>query len=263
MRFNPPPNWPTPPEGWHPEPGWKPDPAWGPAPEGWQVWVDDGAPSAPEPLVVPAGRKNWFLRHKILTAVGALLLLGILSSALGGAGGGDPAPPAAAGKPTSSPTANSSTSITTTEATPSSSAEAAPESKTTGAVPTATPRAQPYRAVTSREFKKIFKDPDAHKGERVIVWAEITQFDAATGDAHFLANAGHSKQRPTDGFVDFSDSAIFDGDAAMFSELVQNDLVEVRATVVGSFSYDTQIGGRTTVPQFKVSKIKQYGSTDS
>lgn len=39
--FNPPPNWPKPPEGWEAPPGWQPDPAWGPAPQGWQLWVDD------------------------------------------------------------------------------------------------------------------------------------------------------------------------------------------------------------------------------
>ena len=45
LRFNPPPNWPAPPEGFEPPAGWQPDPAWGPAPEGWQIWVDDSAAS--------------------------------------------------------------------------------------------------------------------------------------------------------------------------------------------------------------------------
>jgi Domain of unknown function (DUF4041)/T5orf172 domain len=39
MRFNPPPNWPTPPPGWAPPPGWKPDPAWPPPPDGWHLWL--------------------------------------------------------------------------------------------------------------------------------------------------------------------------------------------------------------------------------
>ena len=43
MKFNPPPNWPVPPEGWEPEPGWEPDPSWGPPPYGWPLWIaDDG-----------------------------------------------------------------------------------------------------------------------------------------------------------------------------------------------------------------------------
>ena len=46
LRFNPPPNWPAPPEGFNPPAGWQPDPAWGPAPEGWQLWVEDSAPDS-------------------------------------------------------------------------------------------------------------------------------------------------------------------------------------------------------------------------
>ena len=47
LRFNPPPNWPAPPDGFVPPAGWQPDPAWGPAPEGWQLWVDDSAAGGP------------------------------------------------------------------------------------------------------------------------------------------------------------------------------------------------------------------------
>ncbi len=47
MRFNPPPSWPTPPEGWVPNPGWRPDPDWPSPPAGWQLWIDDeGIPDA-------------------------------------------------------------------------------------------------------------------------------------------------------------------------------------------------------------------------
>jgi hypothetical protein len=41
MRYNPPPNWPKPPEGWVPPPDWSPDPSWPPPPPGWKLWVDD------------------------------------------------------------------------------------------------------------------------------------------------------------------------------------------------------------------------------
>ncbi|SPT54128.1 Uncharacterised protein [Actinomyces bovis] len=53
LRFNPPPNWPAPPEGFVPPAGWQPDPAWGPAPEGWQLWVDDAMPAADASGVAP------------------------------------------------------------------------------------------------------------------------------------------------------------------------------------------------------------------
>ncbi len=53
LRFNPPPNWPAPPEGFVPPAGWQPDPSWGPAPEGWQLWIDDSAPAAEPGGVAP------------------------------------------------------------------------------------------------------------------------------------------------------------------------------------------------------------------
>ena len=46
-RFNPPPGWPTPPEGWQPPQDWRPDPNWPPAPEGWQFFLDDDFPGHP------------------------------------------------------------------------------------------------------------------------------------------------------------------------------------------------------------------------
>lgn len=48
MRFNPPPGWPQPPEGWVPPAGWNPDPSWPDPPEGWQLWVAEDADEGPD-----------------------------------------------------------------------------------------------------------------------------------------------------------------------------------------------------------------------
>lgn len=39
FRFNPPPGWPKPPDGWVPPDGWKPDPNWPSPPPDWELWV--------------------------------------------------------------------------------------------------------------------------------------------------------------------------------------------------------------------------------
>lgn len=41
VRFNPPPGWPRPPDGWTPPEGWKPDPSWPAPPPGWNLWLTD------------------------------------------------------------------------------------------------------------------------------------------------------------------------------------------------------------------------------
>ena len=51
LRFNPPPGWPKPPEGWHPPAGWTPDPSWPAPPEGWLLWLPKGDGAEPEPVV--------------------------------------------------------------------------------------------------------------------------------------------------------------------------------------------------------------------
>jgi len=47
--FNPPLNWPKPPDGWTPPSGWKPDPSWPPPPDGWKLWTTPDADTAAAP----------------------------------------------------------------------------------------------------------------------------------------------------------------------------------------------------------------------
>src|SRR4051794_17036481 len=47
MKFNPPPGWPTPSEGWVPTSDWRPDPSWPPAPPDWVFWVPDDSTANP------------------------------------------------------------------------------------------------------------------------------------------------------------------------------------------------------------------------
>ena len=63
---------------------------WYPQPDGqqryWdgQQWTENFAPGTPLASAPAVARKNWFLRHKILTAVGALLLIGMFSNLANG-----------------------------------------------------------------------------------------------------------------------------------------------------------------------------------
>lgn len=45
-QFNPPPGWPTPPQGWSPPEGWEPDASWPTPPQDWQFWVEEPAAGA-------------------------------------------------------------------------------------------------------------------------------------------------------------------------------------------------------------------------
>lgn len=121
MRYNPPPNWPQPPAGWTPPPGWQPDPAWGPAPHGWKIFVDD---------------RNWFLRHKVLTAVAAVIAVFVIAGVASGSGDGGVTTTPAADAETSDqrpvPTTDSAGGGNNSEATKSSEGSSMPEAKTKG-----------------------------------------------------------------------------------------------------------------------------------
>jgi hypothetical protein len=59
------------------------------------------------------------------------------------------------------------------------------------------------------------------------------------------------------------ENAAFAGDAARLADFVEGDIVLINAVATGSYSYDTQAGGNTTVPAFYVAKIKRpKGSCD-
>jgi hypothetical protein len=121
-----------------------------------------------------------------------------------------------------------------------------------------------YESISDRAFRKIVKDADAYAGERVIVYANVFQFDGATGDSYFLANASGTDSTESLGdstYFDADDTASFVGDPEDLSDVVEEDIVKVHATVLGSETYERAAGGTNTVPRFQVDYIKVLGST--
>jgi hypothetical protein len=67
-RLNPPPGWPSAPQGWTPPPGWQPDPSWPAPPPGWNLWVED--PAARDRQVRAA---RWIIAGGAAAVIGSLL----------------------------------------------------------------------------------------------------------------------------------------------------------------------------------------------
>lgn len=116
--------------------------------------------------------------------------------------------------------------------------------------------------LSDRDFAKLAKDPDSQIGENFLLYGVVTQFDAATGVCIFRANSSNSDQS---GRYEFDVNAIFssgdaDSNCPVLDDIVLDDHVKIWATVQGSFSYETQIGGETTVPAFDVASIELLDS---
>lgn len=275
MKFNPPPNWPAPPPGWSPPAGWEPDPSWGPVPAGWQLWIDD---------VVTKGRP-WFKKKRYLIPAGTFVALLALGSVLP-----DSSPSKSATLADTSSTAPADVA-TTSSADASASAQAAADKaaadkkaadekaadekaaadkKAAAEKAAAEKRAKAAKAAaaaaakaridnapvpSARQWALVVKNPDAYVGKMYVIYGQIRQFDAATGTDQFLADTA-SRNTLSYGFFD-GENTLMTGTERLFSPLVEDDVFKATVQVTGSFSYDTQIGGNTTVPQLKVLRIKR------
>ena len=98
-------------------------------------------------------------------------------------------------------------------------------------------------------------------GEAIIVYREVTQFDTVTGPNAFRANVDGVKHKLSYGFADCSTNTSLTTESADLGDIVQDDLFQAEVIVAGSLSYETTLGGSTTVPKLTVIKITIIGST--
>jgi hypothetical protein len=111
-----------------------------------------------------------------------------------------------------------------------------------------------YESVSAREFALMVKNPDSWAGRKIVVYGVITQFDAATGTTAFRADTGPG---PAVNPYDYDQNTFITAhDAGMVADFVATDMVTMFAEVQGALTYDTQIGGSTTVPSLLVNIIE-------
>lgn len=132
---------------------------------------------------------------------------------------------------------------TTEEATAEPTEEPSP-------VQTEAPDLSTYEELEERDLAQIVKAPDDHIGRQVIVYGAITQLDAATGKCFVRISITDS---PQDAWYDYEHNSVGvagdgESDCPVLDPFVADDEVKLWITIGGSISYDTQIGGSTTVP---------------
>jgi hypothetical protein len=108
--------------------------------------------------------------------------------------------------------------------------------------------------VSARQYAKILKNPDRYIGDKIIIYGEVTQFDATTRDDTFLADTA-SRNTTSYGHFD-GENTMLTGPARKLDDLVEADIFRASVTVLGSVDYDTQIGGNTSVLLLDVNSIK-------
>lgn len=199
--------------------------------------------------------RPWYKKKRFVIpgVIVALLLIGNIAG--GSEGGSDDTEPAVAAATPAPDSDNDGVTDDKAEAAATAAKEAAEEKAAQKAKDKRKKKIANAEFVSKRDLALVFKDPDSHEGELFKVWGEVTQFDAATGTDAFLAAAAHADTRSY-GYFEGA-SAFFMGKEDALGNLVEEDIFTATVEVTGSLSYDTQIGGNTTVPQFKVLKIKR------
>ncbi|MBQ0905534.1 hypothetical protein [Micromonospora sp. U21] len=195
--------------------------------------------------------------HVRAWAVGGIALAIALccgGAVIGTVAGDEPeATAGASSSPAISPTSVSPTTTAPTTAAPTSAAPTSASPSPTKTAPPPKPKPPSYKTLTERQWKLIAKDPDGYLGKTYVVYGRVTQFDAATGVDSFRADVAH--RRMADEY-DYETNTIFNGSQSDLDNLVEDDTFRANVTVLGSYSYDTQIGGETTVPLLQVDSIK-------
>lgn len=133
-----------------------------------------------------------------------------------------------------------------------------PSPKSTASEPVAVV-ATDYKEVTDRDMALLIKDPDAHKDERLVIYAKVTQFDSATGDCSFRANASAV---PVGSPWDYKENVMLLGGSGgvpceELKDYVEDDEVKVLATSQGEFQYETAMRASMSAPKFRIDKIER------
>jgi hypothetical protein len=182
----------------------------------------------------------------------AIALVGCSSSAAPGASSA--AQPTVRATPTGTPNA---TPTPTPTATLQPTAQPTPNPIPTPAPTAASIYPTSYATLSSRNWAKVVKAPDNYIGKGYKLWGCISQFDAATGAGSFRAETSYRKESY---WYSEGTNAFFNGSEDGLADFVQDDVLAMDVMSLGSYSYDTQNGGNTTVPLFLVMKIKRVGS---
>lgn len=156
------------------------------------------------------------------------------------------------------------TATPTPSSTPSEEPSEEPSDEPAPPATDAAPDPNTFYPTDDRSLALVVKDPDSFAGANIILYGSIMQFDSATGRCTMLIDTAATQQEYS---YDYDQSVMaIAGDADMtcpvFDPLVEDDHVKIWATIMQSFSYDTQIGGNTTVPLVKVWYAEMLPATE-
>lgn len=208
----------------------------------------DGSPVPP----VPERSSN----KKVLLAVvlGVVAMLWILAAQ----SGDDEDSRTASSSPTATYPYDAETAAARASAAAESrAAEASRSAEASAAAQAALLDGATYQSVDERTWQLVAKDPDAHVGQKYVVYGHVVQADTVTGPNRIRVNTSGAQVS----YYNMDINTIASAGLASFADVVQGDLVTMWVVVTGSMSYDTTFGGSITAPTVNVNIIEIYGTS--
>jgi hypothetical protein len=164
---------------------------------------------------------------------------------------------AAAAKASAAASSASAAAASASAAQASASAAAAAKAAASQAAEAARVNPANYAPISDRNWSIVQRDPDAHAGEKYVVYGCVTQFDANTGAGTFRANTGGAQQKSCWSYS--VNTIVVAGSGTDVSKVAEEDLVKMYVEVVKAYTYTTTLGGSTTVPLVQVNIIQTVG----
>lgn len=221
--------------------------------------TDQYEPTAP----AKATHKPWYKKWWIWAIV---IIIGIIAAA--GGGDNEDADSATSTTPSATTTttvdaeaeASASAAAAAAKASQSAAAAEAEASASAAAAAEEAARLDPttYTAISTRDWQLIEKDPDSHYGEKYVIYGYVTQADASTGTEGFRASTGGEQ---TD-WYNYDINTIVIADSDIVANVVTDDIVQMYVEVLGSYTYETQIGGETTAVSVQANILNTLGTTN-
>ncbi|WP_139279841.1 hypothetical protein [Rhodococcoides yunnanense] len=113
-----------------------------------------------------------------------------------------------------------------------------------------------YAILNERDYGLLARNPSASKGQKIVVYGYVTQFDSITGSSTFRADTAAT---PGSNWYDFDLNTIVNFDPKIGANVIAKDIVALYVEVSGTTTYKTTLGANETAPVLTANVIDVVG----
>lgn len=113
-----------------------------------------------------------------------------------------------------------------------------------------------FKSPSSVVWNSLVRVPNSQKGQNLIIYGCVVQFDSDTGGSKFRANTSPTQ---LEYYGLYGTNSFLTGSSKQLLKLSENDAFLARVNVTGPYIYTT-FGGRKTVPLFAIRDFVKMGS---